>query len=190
MISRTFDAAVLCSLLVAAAACSQPTIRAAGEFRQPAPGASLQDDETEQIVPEPIVGRELPQASVRRMEEEHRMEQAGTAAAGLRDAFFAYDSWDLDKENMRALTENANWLLAHRDTRLRIEGHCDERGSTAYNLVLGERRALAVREFLTDLGVATQRLAIMSYGESQPVCREPRESCYRENRRGHLVVKP
>lgn len=190
MISRTFDAAVLCSLLVATAACSHPTIRAAGEFRQPAPGASLQDYETEQIVPEPIVGRELPQASVRRMEEGHRMEQAGTAAAGLRDAFFAYDSWDLYKENMRALTENANWLLAHRAARLRIEGHCDERGSTAYNLVLGERRALAVREYLTDLGIAAQRLAIMSYGESQPVCREPRESCYRENRRGHLVVKP
>lgn len=118
------------------------------------------------------------------------MEQARTAAAGLQDAFFGYDSWDLDKENVQALTENANWLLAHRDTRLRIEGHCDERGSAAYNLVLGERRALAVREFLTDLGVAAQRLAIMSYGEAQPVCREPRESCYRENRRGHLVVKP
>lgn len=189
MMSRILDAAVLCSLLVSVAACSQSTIRADGDYWQPAPGASLLDYDTEQVVSEPIVAQDFPQASARRMED-HRREQARTAAAGLRDAFFAYDSWDLDKENMLTLTESANWLLTHRDARLRIEGHCDERGSADYNLVLGERRALAVREFLTDLGVATQRLAIMSYGESQPVCREPRESCYRENRRGHLVVKP
>lgn len=190
MLTRAFHTAVCFGLLLAVAACSQPTKQAGSEFLQPAPGAFLQDYESERIVPEPIVGRDLPQASVRRMEEEHRREQAGTAAAGLRDAFFAYDSWDLNEDNLQAMTENANWLSAHRDARLRIEGHCDERGSAAYNLVLGERRALAVREFLTDLGIAPQRLAVMSYGESQPVCREPRESCYRENRRGHLVVKP
>lgn len=189
MISRIFDTAVLCSLLVSVAACSQSSIRAGGDFRQPAPDASPWEYDTELVVSEPITAKDFPLASTRRMEDQ-RTEQARTAAAGLRDAFFAYDSWDLDRDNLQAMTENAQWLLAHRDARLRIEGHCDERGSAAYNLVLGERRALAVREFLTDLGIEAQRLAIMSYGEAQPICREPRESCYRENRRGHLVVKP
>ncbi len=188
-LSRPFATAVLGMQLLSAAACSQPTIRANSDFLQTAPVASLQEHNIEQVVPDLIVSQDVPQPLTRRMEE-HRIEQARTAAAGLQDAFFTYDSWDLNEESMQVMAENANWLLAHRDARLRIEGHCDERGSAAYNLILGERRALAVREFLTDLGIAAQRLAVMSYGESQPVCREPRESCYRENRRGHLVVKP
>ena len=72
---------------------------------------------------------------------------------------------------------------------MKVEGHCDERGTAAYNLVLGEKRAKAVRNYLVELGVGADRLSIVSYGKERPFCNERAESCYQQNRRGHLVVK-
>ncbi|MER3424235.1 MAG: hypothetical protein C4293_14445 [Nitrospiraceae bacterium] len=65
-------------------------------------------------------------------------------------------------------------------------GHCDERGTFAYNLALGEKRARAVKAILVDLGVAPSRLTVVSYGEERPICAEHSETCYQQNRGGHL----
>ncbi|NJL16914.1 MAG: OmpA family protein [Nitrospira sp.] len=73
--------------------------------------------------------------------------------------------------------------------QLKIEGHCDERGTSAYNLVLGEKRAKAVRNYLVELGVVPDHLSVVSYGKERPFCTEHAESCYSQNRRGHLVVR-
>ena len=81
-------------------------------------------------------------------------------------------------------------MRAHGLTQLKVEGHCDERGSSAYNLVLAEKRAKAVRNYLMDLGVKADRLTIVSYGKERPFCNDHSESCYQQNRRGHLVIKP
>jgi peptidoglycan-associated lipoprotein len=70
-----------------------------------------------------------------------------------------------------------------------IEGHCDERGTLAYNLVLGERRAQSVKRYLQELGVPPSQLQIVSYGKERPFCTEHRETCWQQNRRGHFVVK-
>jgi peptidoglycan-associated lipoprotein len=135
-----------------------------------------------------VVAKAEPDSAARQIEEMRR-EQAATAAAGLRDVFFAFDSWTITEEGRQALMVNADWIKANGSTSIKIEGHCDERGTQAYNLVLGEKRAKAVRNYLVELGVASNRLAVVSYGKERPFCRDHAESCYQQNRRGHIVVR-
>lgn len=118
-----------------------------------------------------------------------RSEQAAADAAGLRDVFFAYDSFVISEEGRQALSRNAEWIKANAGANLKIEGHCDERGTSAYNLVLGEKRAKAVRNYLVELGVSASRVGVVSYGKERPFCKERDEACYAQNRRGHVVVK-
>lgn len=127
--------------------------------------------------------------SAGRQIEEIRAEQTASTAAGLRDVFFAYDSFSISEEGRQALARNAEWIRMNPAAQLKIEGHCDERGTSAYNLVLGEKRAKAVRNYLVELGVGANRLAVVSYGKERPFCQEHAESCYAQNRRGHVVVK-
>jgi len=120
---------------------------------------------------------------------EIRAEQVASVAAGLRDVFFTYDSFSITDEGRHALSGDAEWARSNPHAQLKIEGHCDERGTSAYNLVLGEKRAKAVRNYLVELGVAPTHLSVVSYGKERPFCTEHVESCYSQNRRGHLVVK-
>jgi peptidoglycan-associated lipoprotein len=125
----------------------------------------------------------------RQMDEISRAEQAATAAAGLRDVFFAYDSWTISDDGRQSLTHDAEWMKSNPNALIRVEGHCDERGTVAYNFVLGEKRAKAARNYLVELGVAANRLSVVSYGKERPSCDEHAESCYQQNRRGRIVVK-
>ncbi len=127
--------------------------------------------------------------SADRQMDEIRAEQAASAAAGLRDVFFAFDSFSISEEGRQALSRDAEWIESNPSAQLKVEGHCDERGTSAYNLVLGEKRAKAVRNYLVELGVATNHLSVVSYGKERPFCKEHTESCYAQNRRGHVVVK-
>jgi len=124
-----------------------------------------------------------------RQADEIRAEQAAAAAAGLKDVFFAFDSFVITEEGRQALSHDAEWIKSNRGVQLKIEGHCDERGTSAYNLVLGEKRAKVVRNYLVELGVASNQLSVVSYGKERPFCKEHDESCYSQNRRGHLVIK-
>jgi peptidoglycan-associated lipoprotein len=124
-----------------------------------------------------------PSSSAGRQMDEFRAE------AGLRDVFFAYDSWTISEEERQALNRNAEWMKSNSSALVKVEGHCDERGTSAYNLVLGEKRAKAARNYLVELGVGANRLSVVSYGKERPSCNEHAESCYQQNRRGHLVVK-
>ena len=107
----------------------------------------------------------------------------------VKDVYFAFDRYDLTEEGRTTLKANADWLKSNPAARLQIEGHCDERGTVAYNLVLGEKRAKAARNYLVELGVGANRLSVVSYGKERPSCNEHAESCYQQNRRGHLVVR-
>jgi len=106
----------------------------------------------------------------------------------LDDVFF-----DLDKSELRAdargpLQKDADWMKKWTTTQITIEGHCDARGSSEYNLALGTRRANAVRDYLVSLGVPTSRVTVVSKGKEQPFCNEDGESCWQQNRRGHFVI--
>jgi peptidoglycan-associated lipoprotein len=135
-----------------------------------------------------LMAKSDPGAAARQLAE-IRAEQTASAAAGLRDVFFAYDSFSITDEGRHALSSDAEWIKSNPHTQLKIEGHCDERGTSAYNLVLGEKRAKAVRNYLVELGVAPQYLSVVSYGKERPFCTEHGEQCHSMNRRGHLVVK-
>jgi peptidoglycan-associated lipoprotein len=130
-----------------------------------------------------------PSSSAGRQMDEIRAEQAASAAAGLRDVFFAYDSWVISEDGRQSLARDAEWMKSNQSTLVKVEGHCDERGTTAYNLVLGEKRAKAARNYLVELGVSANRLSVVSYGKERPSCNEHAESCYQQNRRGHLAVR-
>jgi peptidoglycan-associated lipoprotein len=127
--------------------------------------------------------------SLNRQLDEMRTEQAASAAAGLRDVFFGYDSWTISEEGRQALGRDAEWMKTNPSSAVKVEGHCDERGTSAYNLVLGEKRAKAIRNYLVELGVSANRLTVVSYGKERPFCAEHAEACYQQNRRGHLVVR-
>lgn len=130
-----------------------------------------------------------PSASAGRQLDDMRAEQAASAAAGLRDVYFGYDSWTISEDGRQALSRDAEWMKSNPSAQVKVEGHCDERGTTAYNLVLGEKRAKAVRNYLVELGVSANRLGVVSYGKERPFCQEHAESCYQQNRRGHLALK-
>lgn len=117
-----------------------------------------------------------------------RQAEQYTASTQIRDVYFAFDSWTLTQQDKQILKTNAEWLKAHPTGKVTIEGHCDERGTRAYNFVLGQNRADAVRRYLVALGVSPERLIVSSFGKDRPFCEEQTAHCYRNNRRAHFVV--
>lgn len=106
----------------------------------------------------------------------------------VKDAFFAYDSYNLDTETTQILSSDANFLQQHPDMNFTVVGHCDERGSEEYNLALGASRAQAVKDALVAQGISGQRVATNSVGKEQPFCTESNEECWHMNRRGHFTL--
>jgi len=106
----------------------------------------------------------------------------------VQDAFFELDKSDLREDARTALTKDAEFLRSYPQVRISIEGHCDERGSTEYNLGLGQRRAEAVKNFLISLGISADRMETTSWGKERPFCTEHEETCWQQNRRGHFVL--
>jgi peptidoglycan-associated lipoprotein len=104
------------------------------------------------------------------------------------DVFFDYDQATLTAESSNLLQKKAGFLKKHPEVQITLEGHCDQRGSSDYNLGLGQRRADSVKNYLQDLGIAGNRLATVSYGKEQPLDPGMTESAWARNRRGHLVV--
>jgi peptidoglycan-associated lipoprotein len=88
----------------------------------------------------------------------------------------------------RCLGKTADFLKNYPQLKVTIEGHCDERGSTEYNLSLGDRRASAVKQYLISLGISGDRMSTVSYGKEKPFCMESNETCWQQNRRGHFVM--
>lgn len=106
----------------------------------------------------------------------------------LADVYFDFDKSEIREDGRQLLQRNADWLKRWATTRISIEGHCDSRGSSEYNLALGDRRASVVKEYLVDLGIASNRILTISKGEEAPVCRDETESCWQLNRRDHFIV--
>jgi peptidoglycan-associated lipoprotein len=123
-----------------------------------------------------------------RQRAELTKEEKAAVEAGLHDVFFGYDQWTLSGEGMEALNHDAAYLKDHPGTVLKIEGHCDERGTSDYNMVLGDKRAKAARNYLTEVGVNSKQVVIVSYGKERPFCFDRDESCYQQNRRDHMLL--
>ncbi|TKB93892.1 MAG: hypothetical protein E8D41_04870 [Nitrospira sp.] len=123
-----------------------------------------------------------------RQRAELTKEEKAAIEAGLKDVFFGYDQWALTDSGMEALNHDAQWLKDHPGAVMKVEGHCDERGTADYNIVLGEKRAKTARGYLIESGVAPKQVAIVSYGKARPFCSDPAEPCYQQNRRGHVLL--
>ena len=106
----------------------------------------------------------------------------------LTDIHFDYDDFTIRPQEGEVLRTNARWLTDHGSTRVQVEGHTDERGSEEYNLALGAKRAQAAKDYLTTLGVSSDRISTLSYGKELPVCTEHSDDCWAQNRRDHFVV--
>jgi peptidoglycan-associated lipoprotein len=130
-----------------------------------------------------------PAAAGSRHRAELSREEQAAVEAGLKDVFFGYDQWTLSEEGRKALDHNAGWLKDHPGAVLKVEGHCDERGTTDYNMVLGDKRSKSARTYLTELGINAKQIGIVSYGKERPFCTEHDEACYQLNRRGHVLLK-
>ena len=115
-------------------------------------------------------------------------EEKAAIEAGLQDVFFGYDQWTLSEKGMEALNRNASWLKEHPGAVMKVEGHCDERGTAAYNMVLGEKRSKSARAYLIESGVSSKQVAVISYGKERPFCMEHDETCFQQNRRGHMLL--
>jgi peptidoglycan-associated lipoprotein len=127
--------------------------------------------------------------AARRAAEAERQRAVAAARATLEAmVFFDYDSSEIREDAAAALRQKVAILRASPQVRLRIEGHCDERGSTEYNLALGNRRAEAIRQFLTGFGLSADRFEIVSFGEGRPLAQGSNEQAWSRNRRGQFVI--
>ena len=112
-----------------------------------------------------------------------------TATEALSDIFFDFDQYLLTEGAQNILQKNAEWLRSHPQARILIEGHCDERGTVEYNLALGERRAQSVKDYLSNLGISSDRISMISYGKEKPFVVGRSEESWAQNRRAHFLLQ-
>ena len=113
--------------------------------------------------------------------------EAELFAQSMKDIYFDYDRYDLRSQDQAVVNADAAFLKAHPSIRFTIEGHCDERGSTDYNLALGDNRANSARSALVTAGVPADQIKVISFGKEKPFCTASTEACWQQNRRAHFV---
>jgi len=107
----------------------------------------------------------------------------------VKDVYFDYDKSEVRADQQAAIQADAQFLNQHPNINFTVEGHCDSRGSTEYNLALGDQRASSVKNALVAAGVSASRVKTISYGKEKPFCMEETEACWQQNRRGHFVYQ-
>jgi peptidoglycan-associated lipoprotein len=127
--------------------------------------------------------------------KEKAMAEASAREAALKGkklapVYFDFDQAVILESQRQALLQNAEWLKSNPQAKIRIEGHCDERGTSEYNLALGQKRAEAAKRFLEGLGISSQRMMTISYGEERPVAEGHTEEAWAKNRRDEFVLAP
>lgn len=110
-------------------------------------------------------------------------------AQNVKDVYFDYDKADVRADQQGSVLGDVQFLNQHAAINFTVEGHCDERGSTEYNLALGDKRATAVKNALVAAGIGASRVKTISYGKEKPFCTESNEACWQQNRRGHFVYQ-
>jgi len=166
------------------------------DFREPVPAqhpsTALQDALTgEGLQPIPNsfqIAKAEPSDGLQERLNQIKQEELAAAAAGFEDVFFQFDSWTLTQKGKQSLQRTHGWFEQTPSSTLIIEGHADQRGTQAYNMVLAKKRAVAVQDYLSQLGIDASRMAVISYGKDKPFCQDATEVCHQLNRRGHLLI--
>jgi len=155
----------------------QPTESTTYVINATGPGGSANASARVTVTAPAAVAPSRPPASVSELFEQN-----------VKDAFFDFNKADIREDARQALTRTAEFLRSYPQVKVTIEGHCDERGSTEYNLGLGERRAQAAKNYLISLGIKPDRMDTVSWGKERPFCTEHTEECWQQNRRAHFVM--
>lgn len=121
------------------------------------------------------------------VKSEEPVEHAAVSESGLKLIYFDFDKSFIRDDARPIMQANAEWLKANPKAKVRIEGTCDERGTIEYNLALGQRRAASAKKYLTDAGISSSRISLISYGKEKPACTDHDEACWQKNRRDDLV---
>jgi peptidoglycan-associated lipoprotein len=147
------------------------------------------ENETIKILP-PITEEEIP--AIAKLDESSQAllrDDKGNSASEMKPIYFDLDQWTIASSDMILIEQNTNWMIANPKSKVRVNGHGDSRGTNEYNLILGEKRAKAVRDSMVTLGVESSRLFVVSYGEERPFCVEVGDECLGRNRRVDYFVE-
>jgi len=148
-------------------------------------GAQSPENVTEVPKPPAFASESL---KAQEMPLEKRWALYGRSTPPLEAIFFDFDSYEIRDDMKARLQKDAQLLLAHPEWRVELQGNCDERGSSEYNLALGEKRALMVKRYLLNLGIDPKRLSTVSFGEERPLAKGHNEKAWALNRRVDLVI--
>jgi peptidoglycan-associated lipoprotein len=182
-------AALSMAALVAGGCASNEVVKAedpsAATVKAESPKPVLQPDK-----PEPAPAqRQVTEEPVAIAAADSQPVKSVTEAAAFETVYFDFDKSDLRQDARNTLTKNADIMLKSKSaSKIKIEGHCDERGSAEYNLALGERRATSALQYLVTLGVPADRLSIISYGKEKPAVEGHDEEAWAKNRRAEFVI--
>lgn len=116
-------------------------------------------------------------------------QQAAPAPKALKPIHFDFDKYNVKSEDAGTMKNNAALIQGAAGKAVVVEGHCDERGSTEYNIALGDRRAKSAKGYLQNIGVGGDRMSTISYGEERPTCAQHNEGCWSQNRRAEFRWK-
>jgi peptidoglycan-associated lipoprotein len=186
---RLTGLAVTLAVLVALSACGgkkRPPVLATTPGGEGAPAGAAERAPTQPLDEGPDV-RAVEGAGTEGYDMEGRALGAEEVSP-LSDIRFEYDSASLTDEARATLEKHALWLQGRRDVRVTVEGHCDERGTVDYNLALGEQRARAARDYLVSLGIAAERVRVVSFGKERPLDAGHDEAAWARNRRAHFAL--
>jgi peptidoglycan-associated lipoprotein len=185
---RTWFLALAVTLIVTVSACGKKVPPPPAPAPPPPPAVPAAPP----APPPPPAPAPAPPATPRALTEEEVFSRKSVdqlnAERPLTDAYFDYDKSDLREDGRASLQKDAEYLKKWSSVVVSVEGHCDSRGSSEYNLALGSRRATAVKDYLVSLGVAANRITVVSKGKEQPFCGDESESCWQQNRRGHFII--
>ncbi len=186
-VQRTFSTIALsAALAVAAAGCHKKV--AAAPPAPPPPPPTAPAPPPRPAPPPPPAAAPAPRPLTEEEVFARKSVEQLNAEKPLDDVFFDLDQATVRDDSRPALQKDADWLKKWSSVQVTLEGHCDSRGSSEYNLGLGNRRASSVKEYLVSLGVPTGRVTVISKGKEQPFCNEANEGCWQQNRRGHFVI--
>jgi len=172
-----FILAIFC-LVMSVGACAKKAVEPTKTEVTPPPAAAPAAPEQPQVAP-PAPAE--PEVTTVPLSEAMKAFEAN-------DIFFDYDAFDLSADARKILADKAAFLNGNPNVKIRIEGNCDERGTTEYNLALGDRRAKAAMDYLVFLGIKADRISTVSYGEDKPLDPGHTEEAWAKNRRDHFVI--
>lgn len=184
---------VLCFSIMITAGCAKKSVvkeqHVTGEQK-----AAVAETTKEAAKKDEPVQQDVAKVAEETIKEETIREKAATEKTApaeiFKDINFDYDKYSLRPEAREILKQHADYLAKNRNVNITVEGHCDERGTSEYNLALGERRAKEAIKYLKELGIDAKRMKTVSYGKEQPLDPGHNEEAWAKNRRDHFVITP